>query len=390
MRRIAIAPRTDWRAKVEALGFDYHGPEADPDQPDQDMEQTIWNEGAYYEFTAAEVDALEEATEELHRLCLAAVDRVCREPALMAAFRIPEAYRGYVVRSWLRSDPYLMGRFDLAYDPASGTIKMLEYNADTPTAVIETALVQWFWLQDIEPEADQFNSMHEKLIARLAEVGKLIPQGATLHFTCNSGAREDFQHSHYFLDLAGQAGLTVKFIDVEDIGWDDAAHRFVDLEGKPILFLHKLYPWEFMASEAFGPRFPEADIAILEPAWKMVLSNKALLPLLWEMFPGHPNLLAAHWEPGPLGDSYVAKPILSRGGSNVELRAPGREPVRTEGDYGDQPLIYQELATLPVFDGRRVLIGSWMVGDAAAGIIVRESESEIIVDTSQMVPHLFR
>ena len=37
--------------------------------------------------------------------------------------------------------------------------KATRYNADTPTALYEAAVVQWYWLKDVKPEADQFNSI---------------------------------------------------------------------------------------------------------------------------------------------------------------------------------------------------------------------------------------
>ena len=53
------------------------------------------------------------------------------------------------------------------------------------------------------------------------------------------------------------------------------------------------------------------------------LSNKGILPLLWEMFPDHPNLLPAYFEDDPesgkLGDSFARKPLYSREGANVAL-----------------------------------------------------------------------
>ena len=52
-----------------------------------------------------------------------------------------------------------------------------------------------------------------------------------------------------------------------------------------------------------------------------------MLPLLWEMFPGHPNLLPAFFEDDPnaatLGTSFVRKPLYSREGANVALISEG-------------------------------------------------------------------
>lgn len=60
-------------------------------------------------------------------------------------------------------------------------------------------------------------------------------------------------------------------------------------------FLWKLYPWEWIAHEPIMNDVDQGKIKMLEPAWKAILSNKALLPMLWEKFPNHPLLLPAHF-----------------------------------------------------------------------------------------------
>ena len=112
----------------------------------------------------------------------------------------------------------------------------------------------------------------------------------------------------------------------------------------------KLYPWEWMLREPFGRHLPEAPTRWLEPPWKMILSNKAILPILCELFPDSPYLLRAEFE--PFGDTYVVKPIHSREGANVTIVEDGRIVAETAGDYGDGPRIYQEYHPLPDFGGR--------------------------------------
>src|SRR5438093_6652335 len=143
MRRETLAPRPDWRAKVEALGLDFHTTEGEP----------YWWEEACYAFSAAEIDVIEEATGGLHRICLEAVDRLLAAGDL-GRLNIPEEFWPWVAASWRRRDPDLYGRFDLAFDGTSPP-KMLEYNADTPTALIEAAVVQWYWLEEAKPGRDQ-------------------------------------------------------------------------------------------------------------------------------------------------------------------------------------------------------------------------------------------
>lgn len=176
MQRIPLTPRPDWRAKAEALGFTYHTHERGP----------YWDESACYEFSSREIDELETAANTLHALCIAAA-QVVIDRGEWSRVGIPEKAVPSILASWNRDDPSLYGRFDLAYDGASPP-KLLEYNADTPTALIEAAVVQWAWLQECFPDADQFNSIHEKLIEAWRNVG-----AERVHFTAVNDLPEDTQ-----------------------------------------------------------------------------------------------------------------------------------------------------------------------------------------------------
>ncbi len=118
----------------------------------------------------------------------------------------------------------------------------------------------------------------------------------------------------------------------------------------------------------------------------MLLSNKGILPVLWEMFPNHANLLPAFWDSAPLKDRWIAKPTLGREGRNIVLRKGSSERV-TEGPYQAEPKIYQAFAELPRFGNHYAVLGSWLVGDKPAGICIREDEDEIITNGSALVPH---
>ncbi|MGE0735344.1 MAG: glutathionylspermidine synthase family protein [Alphaproteobacteria bacterium] len=374
MHRVAVQPRPDWRAKVEALGFNYHTMYG----------QEYWVEDHCYVFSAAQIDALDDATNELHQMCLKAVDRVVREK-LYHRLAIPDDAVPYIETTWNRQDPEVYGRFDIAYDGVNPP-KMLEYNADTPTALLETSVVQWYWLKDMKPEADQFNSVHEKLIDTWKQVGGLLSPGALVHFASVVENQEDFGNTEYMRDVCSQAQLNTVHIDIADIGWNGS--RFVDLENRPIQVLFKLYPWEWLAREQFAQHILSDTTAFIEPAWKMILSNKAILPILWEMFPDHPNLLPAYTSPERLGDSYVKKPFLSREGANVTIVTPDRT-FGNAGEYGAEGFIYQRYQPLQAFDGFYPVIGSWVIGGKAAGIGVREDANPITDNLSRFLPHYF-
>ena len=169
MKRHQIAPRADWQQKVESVGLTYHTLPAGA-SPDG-AAKPYWNESAYYEFTAVEVDALEAATDHLQEMCLAAGQFII-DHNRFADLKIPQKAVDQIVKTWNDEPPALYGRFDLAFDGRA--IKLLEYNADTPTALVEAAVAQWFWLQDLFPHDDQFNSIHEKLIAKWKDLKSYV------------------------------------------------------------------------------------------------------------------------------------------------------------------------------------------------------------------------
>jgi glutathionylspermidine synthase len=145
--------------------------------------------------------------------------------------------------------------------------------------------------------------------------------------------------------------------------------------------------------EPFAEYLPTAPTLFIEPPWKFLLSNKGLLSVLWELFPGHRNLLPTYDSPAPFvdasgsGTSYVKKPRLSREGANVSLVEGGRTIEENGGDYGEEGFVYQALAPIPVFDGNRPVCGVWVVNHEACGLGMREDTRRITGNLSRFVPH---
>jgi glutathionylspermidine synthase len=289
-----------------------------------------------------------------------------------------------ITRSWERDDFSLYGRFDLAFD-GRGAPKLLEYNADTPTALVEAAVAQWFWLQDTHPAADQFNSIHERLIEAWRRWA-----GTTIHFSGVRENPEDEQTVLYLRDTCEQAGVATRSVFIDDLGWDERTKLFVDADSVGVTHAFKLYPWEWLWAEEFAPHLVHDPVQWIEPSWKMLLSNKGLLPILWELFPDHPNLLPAFETAAPLGARYVRKPKLSREGANVALFDGGVAIEETDGAYGGEAPVFQAMADLPEFDGHRPVCGVWIVDHESAGLGIREDTRRITGNLSRFVPHFFR
>ncbi|PZG80271.1 glutathionylspermidine synthase [Streptomyces sp. NTH33] len=393
MERRTLTPRPGWQQTVEAQGLVYPLTR----YPDNSF-RPYWDESAYYVLTLPEVEALEETVGELHRMCLAAADHIVTTGRFADLGITDPRVAHAVAESWHRRAelPSLYGRFDLRYD-GTGPARLLEYNADTPTSLVEAASPQWFWMEERFPGADQWNSLHERLVAAWRKQAPLLPPGSPLHFahTSDDETGEDLMTVAYLKETAEQAGLDTDWISMEEIGWDPLSERFVDNGLRFIRSIFKLYPWEWLTTDRFADHVLDTldngggtgSTLWIEPAWKMLLSNKALLAVLWELYPDHPNLLPAHLD-GPRDlaatTGYVAKPLLGREGAGVTIHRPGSGGPLVR----DEPCCYQALAPLPAFDGNHVVLGAWVVGDEAAGLGIRESAGLVTDGYARFLPHV--
>jgi glutathionylspermidine synthase len=419
MQRIPLTPREDWQQKVESAGLTFHTLEDGTANGDP-----YWDESAAYHFTAAEIDTLEAAGNTLQEMCLAAAQHIIDEKRY-AELDIPAAAIPAIEWAWNNEPPALYGRFDLSWAGAQSghTPKLLEYNADTPTSLLEAAVIQWRWLEEVSPalaavshlgKPDQFNSIHEKLIAKWKDIDPFLSK--PIYFAALDNP-EDQLTVTYLRDTAEQAGLPTLQMYMEEIGWNDEQQAFLDPNEDHMFSIFKLYPWEAMLQEEFGPHAIDTyqSTRWIEPIWKMLLSNKGILPILWQLYPNHELLLESHFDspatnPGAprqaassltWGDStppnnltsYVRKPLMSREGANITLVRDNATVATTEGPYNG-PQIYQALAPEAVFakengDQRHPILGLWMTDQSCCGLGIRESSGLITDNLSSFVPHFF-
>jgi len=381
MQRIPLTPRDDWQQKVESAGLTFHSPEG--------MDRPYWDESAAYEFTAAEIDTLEAAGNTLQEMCLSAAEHVIKEKRYVE-LDIPAEAVSAIEWAWENEPPALYGRFDLSWAGASSghAPKLLEYNADTPTSLLEAAVIQWSWLEEQFPNADQFNSIHEKLIAKWKDIDPYLSK--PIYFAGLDNP-EDQLTLVYLRDTAQQAGLQTLQMFMEEIGWNDEQQAFLDPDEQHMFSIFKLYPWEAMVQEEFGIHAVETyqSTRWIEPIWKMLLSNKGILPILWQLYPNHDLLLEAHFD-GPHNlRNYVRKPIYSREGANITIVRDNATIAFTGGPYNG-PQIYQALAPEARFDNRHPILGLWMIDQECCGMGIRESAGPITDNLSSFVPHTFR
>lgn len=400
MERCLVPPRANWQARVEAEGMLWHSANGVP----------YWHEGAAYRFTEAEIEQIHEATQACHDMALSAVGAII-EGGELAQFGYGAEAIALIERSWQTHERDIYGRIDLAYDGVNPP-KMLEYNADTPTSLLEGAVVQWTWLTDTAgaDATNQYNDIHRALVDRMQtlkaerDAGLLgvRQRGAPLHVACVFPHDEDTGTVAYIESVAREAGLEVCFVPMDQIGFSEVeGGTFLDQNDGPIRLLFKLYPWDWLLADDYGAALTQAvlknNIRLFEPAWKMLLANKLLMARMWEMYPDSPYLLETRVSDAAFraaGRAFVCKPALGREGQNVSVFAPdgGNATARTDGHYADNDFVYQAFADLfrDPASGSYALIGSWVINGVALGMGIRESDHLITDDRSRFVPHLFR
>jgi glutathionylspermidine synthase len=431
MERIELPPRADWQRKIQQTGLIFSRSE----QEDGTVTD-YWNDSAAYTFTLPEVVALERQTRELHAMSIEAA-RYLATGALGTLGLRQEAFE---LAAWSLSEaePDLYARFDLAYSGDGSPAKMLEYNGDTPTGLIEASVTQWYWLTDrvlagdLPPATDQWNGLHEALVDRwraLLHRSLRDGDGGRL-FVAHSDLDtygEDWDTVAYMRDVAEQAGWEHTGIEMKDIGWHAGERAFVgsaepagssrsafvlpgDEPGTqyPVIRnLFKLYPWEDLVSgddRASGDQeFGDLLIsdrgrlgAWYEPAWKMFFSNKLLLVALWRLYPGHENLLPAYPD-GPHGmTDFVVKPVFGREGDGIRVhRADGSvtttaKEYRRDGVHGERVWQqYHELPDYPSSGGsNHPVLGSWVVDQRSFGVGIRESDGPVTDYFCRFVPNI--
>ena len=282
------------------------------------------------------MEVLEAATNELETMTLQAAQHVI-DNKLYARLAIPEVAVPLIESSWEAEPPSLYGRLDMAYDSMNPP-KLLEYNADTPTSLLEAAVMQWYWLQDCFPKRDQFNSLHERLVALWKDLAKYLP-GRRIDF-CSMDDAEDGMTVTYLLDTAQQAGLEASIFPIDEIGWDGST--FLGPDERP---LGRCSSSTVGMDNTRGVRKARGEgiRSWIEPPWKMLLSNKGILPILWELFPRHPYLLESKFDGPGLMMAWAKKPMLGREGATFCF-------IAGEG-RGDGQRVRQTSAHLPADGG---------------------------------------
>lgn len=426
MKRISDAfVRPGWVEKIISEGLIYSP--TPTGEPNGSIMQ-YWHEGVYYSFTLEEIEYLEKAAAEIFEMCVEAGDYIIQHPHIMKKMGIPKWAWPQIIKTW-NEEPAcqsVYARYDVRFggldhpDPKLRVPKVYEFNADTPTSLLESAWVQWSWLSDTSQGTDQWNRLWEALVEawkrNLDLITSKLGHKPVVYFACSNEEQsgEDILNTVYLEDACQAAGYSTRRIFIEDIVKGELDGRFYNYnKTEHIDVIFKLYPWEFMVGEDYGrDAFNDmANVGLrdfnndyiggtvwIEPPYKMLWSNKGLMAVLWKLFKNDPEkskYLIPSWfeDEAPMRrlKEYVRKPLLGREGANVTIVRDGQSVTEIPGEYGDEGWIIQEFAPLPGFDDDNQtwhpVLGIWMIDGEPAGMGIRESLGYVTDNVSHFAPH---
>ncbi len=246
-------------------------------------------------------------------------------------------------------------RFDLAGGIEGKPIKLLEFNADTPTMLYESALLQWALLKyNNLDENKQFNNIHNALsenFKRLITLGEdtsafsSLYEGWKILFSCIADSSEDVSTTRFLEYIARESGFICDFAPIDKISF--CASEGVSFEGVNYEFLFKLIPWENIAIDEpelallMSEMMQNHNTIFLNPAYTLLFQSKRMLKILWDLFPHHPLLLPASFEP-LANTKQVCKRAFGREGANIDiLDSQGRIVESKDGIYANHKSVYQ-------------------------------------------------
>lgn len=348
-----------------------------------------WNESKYYVFEKKEMEILKKATDDLVEMSYKTCEYII-ENDLLDALRIPEKFHNIVKKTFYNSPQRFLGRFDFAF--IDNQVKLLEYNADTPVSHLESGKIIPKWEMDKFGTKNSYNTIEENLIDFF-----IMYKDEHFHFATSKTHLEDSYNTHYLVDIARKQGVKVHFIDIIDIYYDD--NNIYDKNGLIIKYLYKLQPWEHIMNDDMKftdvliKSLDEERLEIFENIWNMMISNKAFLVFIKELFPDSPYLLNASFnEDDMTTDKYIKKPMLEREGVGIEYIENNELVSKNELDgksiFKNNFIIYQEFTDLPKFEDKYMVIGSWVVNDKFSGILIREDENIITTENCQFIPYI--
>ncbi|EAL8903173.1 glutathionylspermidine synthase family protein [Campylobacter upsaliensis] len=375
---------------LESIGFSWHTDEDGSDYLDNRFICVSKNEAnAYYE-----------AANELYDMFIAAAQNVIdndRFDELGIPFNLIDAIK----MSWGNEVHWhLYGRFDFAGGLDGKPIKLIEFNADTPTSLFESAILQWAMLkQNNLDEHLQFNSIYESLMdnfKRLITLDESVEEfeehyrGWKILFSSVAGNKEEELTTKLLAHIAKDAGFECDFAYVDEVEFGEEG---IFKNGVNYEYWFKLIPWEEIAIEEGELAMLLTQIMrnqkaiILNPAYTLLFQSKGILKILWELYPNHPLLLESSYEPLQ-GKDFVKKPMFGREGANISIIKDDVKLQENIGPYGNNKMIYQQYYELNSSENEYYQAGVFFAYEGC-GLGFRKG-GLIIDNASKFVGHIIK
>lgn len=337
---------------LESIGFVWH--------TDSDNSSYISDEIVV--INEDEANAYYEATNELYDMFAEAGQYVI-DNDLFHELNIPFNLVEIIKESWENEVHWhLYSRFDLAGGIDGKPIKLIEFNADTPTSLFETAIIQWAMLKKNGlDEASQFNNLYEALkdnFKRIITLDSDIEKfeeyysklGWKILFSSISSSYEDINTTKLLQHIASEVGFNTDFEFIENVQFNDEG---IYKNDELFEFWFKLIPWENIAIEEselaliLTQIINDKKAIIFNPAYTLMFQSKGFMKILWDLYPNHPLLLETSFEP-LVEKKQVEKRCFGREGANVKIiNADQSIDEQTSGDYEGHKAIYQEYVEFP-------------------------------------------
>lgn len=381
------------RDYLEQIGFSWH--------TDEDGSDYI--ESELVELTQEEAEAFYAAANELYDMYVAAAQYVI-DNDLFSELEIPFNLIEAIKMSWENDVHWhLYGRFDLAGGIDGKPIKLIEFNADTPTCLFETAILQWAALkQNSLDEGRQFNNLYEALsenFKRLVTLGEETEEFENLYegwkilFSSVRGLDEEEKTVRLLQSAAEAAGFVTNFAYADEVEFDDESGIWFNGENYEYWF--KLIPWESIAIEESALALYLTNIMknqkaiILNPAYTLLFQSKGIMKVLWDLFPNHPLLLQSDFT-SLRNVKQVRKPFLAREGANVTIfDENGRVVANNGGEYEEGKFLWQEFNEFCKDEaGAKYQAGVFFAYEACA--LGFRKGGEILGNSSKFVGHLIK
>ncbi|WP_265524058.1 bifunctional glutathionylspermidine amidase/synthase [Providencia rustigianii] len=365
----------------------------------------------YFTISSTAENKLMQATNEVHLMYLHATEKVLKDDNLLKLFNIPEILWPRLRLSWQnRRHDMVTGRVDFCMDERG--LKVYEYNADSASCHTETGLIIEKWAQ-VGGLKTGWNP-GERLNEILTDTWKHTSAKPFIHIMQDNDGEEDY-HALFMAQSIKAAGFEYKIIHgLDELEWNETG-QVVDGEGRVLECVWKTWAWETVLeqlrqeseSDITFSALPictghphhndirlidvllRPEIRVFEPLWTVIPGNKAILPILWSLFPHHPYLLNTDFE---INDElrqtgYAVKPIAGRCGDNIGLVDHLDEVLdETDGQFNYQENVYQQLWCLPKVSGRYIQVCTFTIGGHYGGVCLRSDPSLVIKKDSDIEP----